>query len=194
MNVKKVYTADVRYGVVIAKYSNVILVGDPPVINAETIEALDNLVQDKPLQEGRPLHEVIPSVEYFRQYIEDNNLTIDPGQSLEALRQCAEQLFNTAEWSVGIVVAPGQKYRHNNILYEVIQGHTTQPDWEPQATPALWKVATPISLIAEWKQPTGAHDAYKKGDKVLFNGSTYESLIDANVWSPSVYPAGWRKL
>jgi len=28
----------------------------------------------------------------------------------------------------------------------------------------------------------------------LFNGLTYESVIDANVWSPSVYPAGWEVL
>ena len=45
--------------------------------------------------------------------------------------------------------------------------------------------------IPDWVQPTGAHDAYNKGDKVRFEGSIYESLIDGNVWSPSVYPAGW---
>lgn len=44
----------------------------------------------------------------------------------------------------------------------------------------------------EWKQPTGAHDAYKKGDRVLFNGSVYESLIDGNAYSPTAYPAGWK--
>jgi len=45
--------------------------------------------------------------------------------------------------------------------------------------------------IPDWVQPTGAHDAYNKGDKVRFEGNVYESLIDGNVWSPSVYPAGW---
>ena len=45
---------------------------------------------------------------------------------------------------------------------------------------------------AEWVQPTGAHDAYQKGDKVLYNGTVYESLIDGNVWAPDVYPAGWN--
>ena len=43
-----------------------------------------------------------------------------------------------------------------------------------------------------WVQPTGAHDAYNKGDKVSFNGQDYESLIDGNSWSPSDYPAGWK--
>ena len=41
-------------------------------------------------------------------------------------------------------------------------------------------------------QPTGAHDAYMIGDKVMYNGKVYESLIDNNVWSPDTYPAGWE--
>ena len=46
--------------------------------------------------------------------------------------------------------------------------------------------------ITDFVQPTGAHDAYQKGNKVRFNGVIYESLIDGNVWSPEVYPAGWK--
>jgi len=38
----------------------------------------------------------------------------------------------------------------------------------------------------------GAHDAYAIGDRVTFEGATYESLIAANVWSPTAYPAGWE--
>jgi len=30
------------------------------------------------------------------------------------------------------------------------------------------------------------------GDKVTFEGGHYISLIDANVWSPAVYPQGWE--
>lgn len=48
--------------------------------------------------------------------------------------------------------------------------------------------------IPEFKQPTGAHDAYKKGDLVMFKGKKYESLIDANVYSPEAYPAGWKEV
>ena len=47
---------------------------------------------------------------------------------------------------------------------------------------------------ADWVQPTGAHDAYGKGDRVMFNGDVWESTIDANVWAPDVYPDGWRKV
>lgn len=51
---------------------------------------------------------------------------------------------------------------------------------------------TENETVAEWKQPTGAHDAYKSGDKVIYGGKVYKSLIDSNVWSPDVYPNGWE--
>lgn len=44
----------------------------------------------------------------------------------------------------------------------------------------------------EFKQPTGAHDAYMIGATVIYNGKTYKSLIDNNVWSPDTYPNGWE--
>lgn len=47
---------------------------------------------------------------------------------------------------------------------------------------------------ADWVQPTGEHDAYKKGDRVSFEGGVYESLIDENTWSPTAHPAGWKSV
>jgi hypothetical protein len=44
----------------------------------------------------------------------------------------------------------------------------------------------------EFNQPTGAHDAYMKGASVVYNGKTYKSIIDNNVWSPDTYPNGWE--
>ena len=47
--------------------------------------------------------------------------------------------------------------------------------------------------ILEWSQPD-ASNPYSIGDRVIFNGLTYESLIDNNVWSPEAYPAGWSEV
>lgn len=47
--------------------------------------------------------------------------------------------------------------------------------------------------VNPYVQPTGAHDAYAKGDYVLWDDKIYRSLIDANVWSPLAYPAGWEE-
>ena len=47
----------------------------------------------------------------------------------------------------------------------------------------------------EFKQPTGAHDAYMSGDVMLYkDGKIYESTIDHNVWSPDVNPNGWKEV
>lgn len=48
--------------------------------------------------------------------------------------------------------------------------------------------------VKDFVQPTGAHDAYSEGDKVRYNGSIYESLINGNVYAPDVYTNGWRKV
>lgn len=78
-------------------------------------------------------------------------------------------------------------------LYKVIQEHTSQADWEPDKTASLY---TPVGLNDEgypvWSQPTGAHDAYNKGDIVDYNGTLYVSLMDGNTYSPEAYPAGWK--
>lgn len=78
-------------------------------------------------------------------------------------------------------------------LYRTVSEHTSQADWIPSETPALY---TPIGLNDEgypvWSQPTGAHDAYNTGDIVDYNGGLYESLIDGNTYSPEAYPSGWR--
>lgn len=95
------------------------------------------------------------------------------------------------KWLEGKAVNVGDLYRHMDKLYEVIQAHTTQADWTPDATPALWKSKMPEGVIPEFVQPTGAHDAYNIGDPVLFNGTVYTSIIDGNVWSPTDYPQGW---
>lgn len=86
----------------------------------------------------------------------------------------------------------GNIFRYGNQLYRVVQNHISQNDWIPSSTPALYTPIAPPSVIADWVQPTGAHDAYKKGDRVMFNGKIYESLRDGNSWSPSAYLQGWK--
>ncbi len=87
-------------------------------------------------------------------------------------------------WEAGQAVEAGDIRLFENVLYECLQGHTTQSDWQPNVVPALWKVVYEPHEIPEWVQPTGAHDAYMMGDQVHHNGWIWESLIDNNVWEP----------
>ena len=43
-------------------------------------------------------------------------------------------------WAVGLAVEVGQRYQYGDRLYKVVQAHTTQADWTPNVTPALWTV------------------------------------------------------
>lgn len=103
-------------------------------------------------------------------------------------------LFPT--WEAGKAYAVGDRISYGSDLYKVVQAHTSQDDWRPDAVPALYtKVAKP-GEIPVWVQPTGAQDAYNKGDRVHYpdaDGPVYVSLIDGNVWSPEAYPQGWAK-
>lgn len=49
--------------------------------------------------------------------------------------------------------------------------------------------------VAEYIQPTGAHDAYYYGRLVTYNGKTYKCIAPegmACVWSPDVMPGYWQ--
>ena len=99
------------------------------------------------------------------------------------------------EWAAGTDYAVGVRVQYDGKLYRCVQAHTSQEGWEPPVTPALWVRTAQEGEIPVWVQPTGAHDAYNKGDKVHYPSATdpvYESLIDANVYSPEAYSQGWR--
>ena len=67
-------------------------------------------------------------------------------------------------------------------------GDDTEPGEDPEP------VDPPAPSYPEWVQPLGGHDAYKTGDRVMYQGKVYESTIDGNVWAPDVYPAGWKEI
>ena len=92
-------------------------------------------------------------------------------------------------WVVGKAYAVNDRTQYNGTLYKCIQAHTSQTDWMPSATPALWKTVS-LDEYPEWVQPTGAHDAYNIGDKVTYNGQHYVCTSNANVYAPDVY--GWQ--
>lgn len=102
-------------------------------------------------------------------------------------------------WIEGKTYAAGDffTYGTNSVgdpqLYKVNQNHTSQFDWLPDVTPALY---TAIGLNEQgypvWSAPTGAHDAYNTGDVVDYNGTLYESLIDGNTTVPGSDERFWK--
>lgn len=114
-----------------------------------------------------------------------------------------DNIFNQYKpYQIGVFYKVNDKFTHNGKVYKVIQAHTSQSDWLPESTPALYKEYLNIAIknedgsvtevIKDFKQPTGAYDAYKIGDKVKYNGHIYKSMIDNNVWSPDANSSLWE--
>ena len=94
---------------------------------------------------------------------------------------------------IGQRAEAGSYWRHAEKLYRVNvgQGHTIQADWPPDQAASLFSlVANPAEEWPEWIQPTGAHNAYAKGDKVTHDGQRWVSTVEGNVWAPGA--AGWE--
>ena len=122
----------------------------------------------------------------LRPYIEKASGSLSDEDALEAV-----ELFPS--WEADTEYAADQRVRYGGKLYRCVQSHTSQAGWEPDKTPALWTEVAKPGEIPVWRQPTGAQDAYNKGDRVHYpdaDGPVYESLMDANVWEPGVY--GWE--
>lgn len=102
----------------------------------------------------------------------------------------APELF--PRWEVGKAYVIDDRISYDSKLYKCVQSHTSQEDWKPDITPALWtEVPDPSQEWPEWKQPVGAQDAYEKGAKVSHNDKHWISEYDANVWEPGVF--GWAE-
>lgn len=76
------------------------------------------------------------------------------------------------------------------VTAEDEQEPSTEPEPEPEQPQPEPEPETPT--VPEFVQPTGAHDAYQIGDRVLYNGKVYESTIANNAYSPDAYPQGWK--
>lgn len=126
----------------------------------------------------------------LRRMIETAAISLGDEDALEAV-----ELFPA--WAVGKAYATDERIRYGEKLYRCVQAHTSQSNWTPDATPALYTEVAKPGEIPVWKRPGGAQDAYNRGDRVWYpekGTAVYESLTDGNVWPPDAYPEGWRKI
>lgn len=132
----------------------------------------------------------------YREEIDKNKLTSDIVFVLLSENGTIDEVTATehldvfAQWEPSVSYTVGSLRAYQDKLYKCLQAHTSQEDWTPDTTPALWKEAgNPADEWPEWSQPIGAVDAYMKGDKVSYNDKHWISNVDNNTWAPGVY--GW---
>ncbi len=124
----------------------------------------------------------------LRAMIEKASASLPDEDALEAV-----ELFPA--WQTDTAYSLGIRVRYTDKLYRCEQAHTSQADWTPDKTPALWTEVAKPGEIPVWKQPTGAQDAYMTGDKVWYperDTTVWESTMDYNVYQPGVY--GWEEI
>jgi len=99
------------------------------------------------------------------------------------------------KWRSGQRYTAGKRLSHEDVVYKVLQDHTSQEGWEPNVAPSLFaRVLIPTdetgnqTSVPEWEQPDSTNP-YMRGNRVTHGGKTWESQIDRNVWEPGVY--GW---
>lgn len=90
------------------------------------------------------------------------------------------------KWKEGVEYTAGIRVMYDNVLYKVLQDHTSQAGWTPDAAPSLFATVltsddgTPLA----WVQPDSTNP-YMIGDKVIHNDQVWVSLVDNNVWEPT---------
>lgn len=113
----------------------------------------------------------------------------------QSLRDLTDNVATASDYQTDHLYASGDTFIYNGGAYVVITGHTSQLDWVPSDLPAIYRYLGEAELLREpdvvpvWIQPTGAHDAYQIGDRVMHNDVMYESNSADNVWEPGVF--GW---
>ena len=241
------------------------------------VELIVSFQGDLANKQYTPTNNVNEAIEYFNLELKDNNLYkksrentlynslgVNDAEELLEVRAALDEVINEftdeqalnypilfENWQPNKPMVAGTRCRYENILYKVLQNHTSQIGWEPLIAPSLFaRVLTSetdevlpwiqpdstngyekgdkvihrnkkwVSLtndnvwepgttgapwqayedienndenndIPEWEQPS-AGNPYNIGDRVVFEGNIYESIIDNNVWSPAAYPAGWQ--
>lgn len=81
---------------------------------------------------------------------------------------------------------PGEIQRLWAALRELTARLDNQSDGTQTSDPA-----------ADWRQPTGAHDAYFSGDRIRWQGKVYACCAPAGVacvWPPDVMPDYWQEV
>ena len=156
-------------------------------------EIIENVIKSKNFELGDILKKI--ETMWLQSYITEEQKTqlIElarenalPENTYAPLEQRIEEVYglyqslNSKCDSMALVIQEIKKSIEN------LGGTVTEPE-EPEE---------PTNEYPEYKQPTGAHDAYYNGDKVTFNGEHYTCIAPEGspcVWSPSEYPMYWQK-
>ncbi len=131
----------------------------------------------------------LQAAEQFRKALQMFAASLDDEKAME-VATIYDPWVEGEAYAVGEFVTYGENSVGDPQLYKVVQSHTSQADWKPDAAASLYvAIGLDEQGYPVWSQPTGAHDAYNKGDIVRCDDELWVSEADGNVWKPGV--SGW---
>ena len=99
-------------------------------------------------------------------------------------------------WAVDTAYTVDYVVRHNDKLYRCLQSHTSQENWTPDVTPALWVEVAAPNEYREIKDNMLPTEAFALGEIGWYKekDNLWKSLIPDNTYTPESYPAGWEQV
>lgn len=160
------------------------------------------------------------AMKHFKLFIDENNrlridseseramdeLAIEASQAKDFRDKVTELLVNLdndaavdnailfPQWKSGMNYKVDERIRYNNVLYIVLQDHTSQDDWYPNVANSLYARmlrSWEQNVIPTWEQPESTN-GFMTGDKVYHNGLLYVSTADYNIWEPGIEGNPWE--
>ena len=135
--------------------------------------------------------EILAAVSFARMMLPTMSLSADDTITVAALYD---------DWSEGSYQVGDIRlawYNGAHQLWKCRQAHdtATYPDITPEGT--AWRTfwipfhGTSPETAQDYIAPSGAHDQYKAGEYMIWNGQTYKCLTDTN-FSPEEYAQAWE--
>ena len=105
----------------------------------------------------------------------------------------AVALFDGMRYDRSLIKA-GTRINWHGVLKQAAADLWDAAENSPDNAPALWQDIAYREGIRIIPAVITAGEAFAKGERGWWGDVLYESLIDANVYTPDAYPAGWQML
>lgn len=136
--------------------------------------------------------------EAMRIFAKENALRLkEQGEGMSGTEIIDQELF-VPEWKPANYQTVGAPVRFDEQVYKVLQAHdsTSNPDWTPAATPALWSIChtTDPTKAKPWAEPLGTSGMYYKDECYIDNsGVIWRQTYDGgNVYNATAMPDRWQ--
>lgn len=133
------------------------------------------------------MNEYINKARKLRPYIVQASASLD-----DASASNAAELFPTLKQD-GSHIPAGTRINWYGVIKRAASDLWDTEQNDPNHTPGLWEDIAYREGYRIIPEVITAGAAFAKGECGWWNDKLYKSLIDANVYTPDAYPAGWEK-